>query len=74
MTGADDVGRDEDGWMWGKMTGFGLIGDNGMMAGAEGGASRMIMDPPDPVPKGVGLGMNMGDGLLIFLLCFLRSV
>jgi len=33
----------------------------------------MAMDPP-PVPEGPGLGMNMGDGDLLFLvICLLRK-
>jgi len=51
------------------MTGVGLMGGGGATAGADEGASGMVMDSPS-IPKGVGLGMNMGDGdlLLIILL------
>jgi len=46
------------------------------VAGADDGGSGMTaVDPPVP-PKGLGLGMNTGDGdlLLIILLRFLRRV
>jgi len=57
------------------MTGIGLTGDGGLIAGADDGGSGMTgMDPPAP-SEGLGLGMNMGDGdlLLIVLLRPLRS-
>jgi len=63
--------------MNGRMTGTGLTGDVGLMAGADGGGSGITaaVDPPVP-PEGFGLGMNIGDGdlLLIVLLRPLRRV
>jgi len=55
--------------MNGQITGIGLTGDGGTTIGADVGASGMMIDPP-PIPEGVGLGMNVGDGdlLLIILL------
>jgi len=69
------LGRDDDGWMNGQMTGIGPTGGSGAVAGADDGASGMMTDPP-PVPKGVGLGTNIGDGdlPLIILLQLLRRV
>jgi len=56
------------------MTGIGPVEISGVVIGADGGASGMVtLDPPIP-PKGLGLGMNVGDGdlLLIVLLRLLR--
>jgi len=64
MGGSDTtpLGRDDDGWMIGRMIGGGPIGSVGAIAGADNGASGIVMvGPPDP-PEGLGLGMNMGDG------------
>jgi len=62
--------------MNGKMTGAGLTGDGGTMAGADSGGSGITMDVVPPAPEGPGLGMNtgVGDRLLIVLLQPLRRV
>jgi len=73
--GMTSLGRDNDGWMNGWMTGTGPTGGGGAMIGTDGGASgTAIVDPP--VPEGLGLSMNTGNGdlLLKVLLQFLRSV
>jgi len=75
-SGITSLGRDDDGWMNGRITGGGLTGSVGAIAGADDGASGMtIFDPPVP-PEGLGLGVNTGDGdlLLNILLQPLRSV
>ena len=75
-SGMTSFGKDDDGWMNGQMTGIGPTGGGGAIAGADDGASgMMVVDPPAP-PEGLGLGMNMGDGdlLLIILLRPLRRV
>jgi len=72
-SGMTSLGRDENRWIKGRMTGTGPTGGNSAVTGADDGASGiMVMDPPPP-PKGMGLGMDIGDLLLIFLLQFLRS-
>jgi len=57
--------------MNGRITGAGLTGDGGLTAGADGGASGIVMVVPPP--EGPGLGMNTGDGLLMIRLRFLRN-
>jgi len=75
--GMTSLGKDEDGWIKGQMTGAGPTGGNGAMAGADSsgavtgadnGASGMVVIDPPPPPEGVGLDMNTGDLLLIVLL------
>ena len=46
------------------MVGFGPTGDDGAMAGADGGAFGIATDVP-PAPEGPGLGMKTGDGDLV---------
>jgi len=56
--------------MKGQIIGIGPMGSCGAIAGADdGGSGITVVDPPAP-PKGLGLGMNTGDGdlLLIVLL------
>jgi len=66
--GITSLGRDDDGWMYSHMTGFGPIGDDGRIMGADDdGGSGIIMGFP-PVPEGPGLGMNTGDSDLLLLL------
>jgi len=63
--------------MNGWITGFGLTGDCGTIAGADDSGSGMVTVVGSPVPpEGPGLGMNTGDGnlLLIILLRPLRRV
>jgi len=75
-SGMTSLGKDEDGWIWGKMTGLGPVGNSGLMTGADGGASGIVtVGPPDP-PEELGPGIKMGDGdlLLIVLLWLLRRV
>ena len=71
--GMTSLGRDDDGWMNGWMTGIGLTGGGGEVTGADDGGSGITMVDP---PEGPGLGMNTGDGdlLLIVLLRPLRRV
>jgi len=54
--------------MNGRITGTGPTGIGGAVTGADnGGASgMMIVDPPIP-PKGLGLGMNTGNGDLLLM-------
>ena len=61
--------------MNGKMTGAGPMGGGGTVAGADGGASGIMIGVP-PTSEGPGLGMNTGDGdlLLMVLLRLLRNV
>jgi len=62
--------------MYGRITGGGLMGSDGAMTGADGsGSGMMAVDPPVP-SRGLGLGVNTGDGdlLLNVLLQLLRSV
>jgi len=72
-SGMASIGKDEDGWIKGRITGIGLMGSGGAVTGTDGGASGIVVTDPPP-PKGVGLGMNTNDLLLIVLLRFLRSV
>jgi len=72
-SGMTSLGRDDNGWMNCWITGIGPSGGNGTIAGADGGASGiMIVGPPVP-PEGLGLGMNIGDGNLL-LIVFLRPL
>ena len=70
------LGRDDDGWMNGRMTGIGLTGGGGAITGADDSGSGITTVGPPAPPEGPGLGMNMGEGnlLLIVLLRFLRRV
>jgi len=68
VSGMTSVGRDEDGWMKGWVTGTGLTGGGGAVIGADDNTAGMTMIDLPPPSKGVGLGMNTGDLLLIFLL------
>ena len=56
------------------MMGADPIGDGGLTAGADGGASGMLTATDLP-PEGVGADMKTGDGdlLLVILLRPLRS-
>ena len=76
------LGKDEDGWTKGQMTGIGLIGCGGMVARADGGGTVaradggasgiMVMGPPPS--EGMELGINIDDLLHRVFLRFLRSV
>jgi len=57
------------------MIGTGPTGDGGATTGVDDGDSGILVIDP-PVPEGLGLGMNTGDGdlLLSILLRPLRSV
>ena len=70
--GMTSLGRDDDGWMNGQMTGTGLTGSDGAVAD-DGGSGMVVVNSPAP-PMGLGLGINTGDGdlLLIILLRPLR--
>jgi len=51
--------------MYGRITGGGPTGSDGAMTGADGGGSGMTaVDPPVP-SRGLGLGVNTGDGDLL---------
>jgi len=65
--GMTSLGRDDDGWINCWMTGIGPTGGGGVVTGADGsGFGMMTVGPPAP-PKGLGLGMNTGDGDLLLM-------
>jgi len=61
------MGIDNNRWIKGKMTGAGLMGGGGAMAGTDDGGGNAGVSPPAPA-KGLGVGMNMGNLALKFLL------
>jgi len=66
------MGIDDDGWIKGKITGAGLTGGGGAMAGTDDGGGNTGVSPPVP-SEGLGLGINMFGLALNFLLRLLRS-
>jgi len=70
------LGKDDDGWIYSRMTGIGPVGGGGAITGADGGASGRVMVGLPAPPEGPGLGMNTGDGdlLLMVLLRPLRRL
>jgi len=56
------------------MTGTGLTGGGGAVAGADSGTSGIMTDPPPPIPKGLGLDMDVFGLVLKVLFRFLRNV
>ena len=63
--GMTSLGRDEDGWMYGRIIGVGPTGVDGLTAGADDGGSGVMVVNPFVPPEGPGLGMNIGDGDLL---------
>ena len=68
--GMTSLGRVDDGWMNGRMTGIGPTRGGGIVTGADGGGSTV--NPPAP-PEGLELDVNTGDGDL-FLIVLLRPL
>ena len=74
--GLIDTGTNSDGSMSsGKLSGICVTWSGGAVTGDNVGGSGMITVDP-PVPEGLGLGINTGEGdlLLMILLQPLRSV
>jgi len=78
ITGGNGVfssGKDDDGWMNGRMIGGGPTGDNGLTAGVTGGGSGIVTvveGPPVP-PEKPELNVDAGEGNLL-LIVFLRPL
>jgi len=49
------------------MTSIGPMGGGGKVVGTDGGASGITVAVPPPVPKGLGLGINMGVSNLLLM-------
>jgi len=60
--------------MYDRIMGAGLMGDGGLTAGADGGASGMVTVVPPPEEPGPGINTGDGDLLLMVLFRFLRRV
>jgi len=65
------MGRDEDGWIKGKITGAGPTGGGGATSRADDGGGAVVGPPPPP--EGLRLGMNILGLALNFLLWLLRN-